>query len=142
MAPELISMFGGAVSGFVFKAWAQSMQNKKEMFEMAMRRNEAQNAYHNAAAERTGTNFGKVTRRVIVFCVLSLFLALMFMPLLDIDTVVEVAGREKSVLWGLIEWTSKTKFEPVSGYFFSQDGRVALSAILGFYFGSSSQNLK
>jgi len=139
---ELISMFGGAVSGALFKAWGIAQQNKKEMFEMVMKKGEQQNNFYNAAAERTKTNYGKATRRFIVICVLSLFMALMIMPFFDINTVVEVAGREKSILWGLIEWTSKTKFESVSGYFFSQDARTALSAILGFYLGSSSQNVK
>lgn len=142
MPYELISMAGGAVGGFLMKAWAQSQQNKKEMFEMAMKRDQAQNQFYNEAAKRTSTGFGRVTRRIIVFAILSLFLALMFMPVFDINTVVEEAGREKGIFWGLISWTSGIKFHSLEGYYLPPEVKYALLSIMGFYMGSSSQNLK
>lgn len=136
--PELFSMIGGAATGFLFRAWTQGMENRKQMFEMLMKRDAAQNNFYNDAAKRTDDKIGKYTRRIIVLFVMIMFLALIFVPMLNINTIVETAPQTKGIFWGLIEWTSKAKYIPVDGYLFPNELRQALLAIIGFYMGQGS----
>jgi len=135
---ELLSMLGGAATGFLFKAWSVAQQNKKEMFQMAMQKNEQQNKFMDAAAARTNDSYGKTTRRLITIFIMIMFLALIFMPLFDVKTVVESTPQTKSVLWGLIEWSSKIKYTEIGGYLLTNEMRQALLAIISFYYGQGA----
>lgn len=135
---ELVSMIGGAATGFLFRAWTQGMENRKQMFEMAMKKDAAQNEFYNDAAKRTQDKAGKITRRIIVLFVMIMFLALIFMPFFNINTVVETVPQTKGIFWGLIEWTSKIKYTTLEGYYLPNELKQSLLAIIGFYMGQGS----
>lgn len=135
---ELISMLGGAATGFLFKSWSIAQQNKKEMFQMAIQKGEQSNKFLDAAAARTNDGHGKTTRRLITIFIMIMFLALIFMPFFDINTVVESAPQTKSIFWGLIEWTSKVKYTEIGGYLLTNEMRQALLAIISFYYGQGA----
>lgn len=142
LTTEMIGFIGGSLGGFVMKAIAQNMANKKEMFKMMLQKNEQANKMANEAVKRTPTNFGKVTRRVIVFVILGLFAILPFVPLFDVSTVVETTYKTPEFLWGMFGGNERTKFEVLNGYYFSESIRTTLLMITGFYFGTAAGTAK
>lgn len=136
--PDIIQAAASLGSGFLFKMMAQGMQNKKEMFQMAMQRGEQQNKFLDAAAQRSNGESGKKIRRALVLFIMIMFSALIFMPVMDISTVVESTPQTKGVFWGLIEWSTKTKYEYLNGFYFPNELKQALLNIMYFYFGMAS----
>ena len=137
-SPEIVTMGFSALSGFMFKAIAVSMDNRKKLFEMALKGKQEADISSDKASKRRTSNVGKITRRVIVFSIFSLFFILPFTPLLDINTVVEVKELSPRWLWGIFGGNERTTFEIIDGYYFSDSIKQGLLCIVGFYFGQSS----
>ena len=136
--PELLSLVGGAASGFIFKYLAQAQADRAQQMEFLLKQQQAADASSDAAAQRAGGKAGEWTRRVIVMAVLfGVILAPFFLAMLDKPVIVEVQTTVKSFL-GLFNWGGNAKFYELSSYVLIPTMRSALLAIIGFYFGNAS----
>jgi hypothetical protein len=139
ITPEILSLFGGAATGFIFKYLAHRAEERAQQVELLIKRQEAADASANAAAERVPIDAGKVVRRGIVVAVLfGVILAPFILALIDKPVIVQEITPIKTWLFGLFESGGKVKFYELWGYLLIPEVRQALMAIIGFYFGQSS----
>lgn len=136
--PELISMAFGSLSGFVFKFMAQRAKEKAEMLKMALDRQKVSEEAHNAAVQRVSIDGGKWVRRLIVVSTLfGVIIAPFFLALLNEPLYVQIVEEKRQFLFGLIGGGKEHFFVRVDGYLMVPEVRQTLTAIVGFYFGSS-----
>lgn len=141
--PELLSLIGGGVTGFIFRHMAEKRQAEKEVFERLLAANAQTTQNQNQAAERVPVDAGKITRRFIVLMVLfGTILAPFILPFFNIPTVVEVIQDKPEWLFGLIPASKEVLFQEINGYLFTQENRQILVSIIGFYFGSAAAGNK
>ena len=139
ISTELISLVGGAATGFLFRYMAQKSQDQKEMFERLMAANRQTTENQNAAAERVPLDVGKGVRQIIVLAILfGTFLAPFVLPFFGVPTFVEVDATSPEGLFGLFPQYTKKFFVEINGYLFTSENRQILLAVIGFYFGSAS----
>lgn len=142
-SPELISMVGGGVTGFLFRYMAQKSQDQKELFQRLIEANKQTTENQNKAAERVPLDAGRVVRQVIVLVVLfGAFAAPFILPFFGVPTFVEVDVKNPEALFGLIPATAKKAFVEINGFFWTSENREVLLSIVGFYFGSAAANNK
>jgi len=138
--PELMSLVGGGLVGFLFRFIAQKSQDQKELFERIMAANKQTTENQNAAAERVPLDIGKGVRQLIVLAVLfATLLAPFILPFFGVPTFVEVDANQTN-LFG--PDTLKKYFVEVNGYLFTSENREILLSIVGFYFGSAAASNK
>lgn len=129
MTPELISLLGGGISGFVMKLIAAQAQNQARQFDnMLKRQGVADDSADRAAARDTGV----WVRRFLVGVT---FFAIVIAPFVLAFTNVDVSiQKETNGFFGLLKGV---KWDQVSGYVILPEVRQTALAIVGFYFGSS-----
>ena len=138
--PELMSLIGGGIVGFIFRFIAQKAQDQKELFERMMAANKQTTENQNAAAQRVPLDIGKGVRQVIVLAVLfATLLAPFILPFFGVPTFVEVDATQTNLLG---PDTLKKYFVEVNGYLFTSENRSILLSIVGFYFGSAAASNK
>jgi hypothetical protein len=138
-SPELISMVGGGLTGFLFKFMAQKSQDQKEMFERLITANKQTTDNQNQAAQRVPLDAGRVVRQIIVLTVLfGAFAAPFILPFFGIPTFVEVDVKHNEALFGLIPSSAKKAFVEINGFFWTSENREVLLSIVGFYFGTAA----
>lgn len=138
MTPELLSLIGGGVTGFLFKYWAQRAQDQKEMFERLIKANQQTTDNQDKAAQRVPLDVGKNVRRLIVLtCLFAVVAAPFVLPFFGIPTFAEFTQNQPQSFFGLIPDTTRRYFVEIPGYFLAQENRQVLLAIVGFYFGSA-----
>ena len=138
-SPELISMVGGGLTGFLFKFMAQKSQDQKEMFERLITANKQTTDNQNQAAQRVPIDAGRVVRQIIVLTVLfGAFAAPFILPFFGIPTFVEVDVKNNEALFGLIPSSAKKAFVEINGFFWTSENREVLLSIVGFYFGTAA----
>lgn len=138
--PELMSLVGGGIVGFIFRFIAQKAQDQKELFERMMAANKQTTENQNAAAQRVPLDIGKGVRQVIVLAVLfATLLAPFILPFFGVPTFVEVDATQTNLLG---PDTLKKYFVEVNGYLFTSENRSILLSIVGFYFGSAAASNK
>jgi hypothetical protein len=138
-SPELISMVGGGLTGFLFKFMAQKSQDQKEMFERLITANKQTTDNQNQAAQRVPLDAGRVVRQIIVLTVLfGAFAAPFILPFFGIPTFVEVDVKNNEALFGLIPSSAKKAFVEINGFFWTSENREVLLSIVGFYFGTAA----
>ena len=138
MTPELLSLIGGGVTGFLFKYWAQRAQDQKEMFERLIKANAQTTENQDKAAQRVPLDVGKNVRRLIVLtCLFAVVAAPFVLPFFGIPTFAEFSQKQPESLFGLIPETTRRYFVEIPGYFLAQENREVLLAVVGFYFGSA-----
>lgn len=141
--PELLSLVGGGVVGFLFRYMAQKAQDQKEMFNQLMAANKQTTDNQDKAAKRVPLDVGRVVRQVIVLSVLfGSILAPFVLPFFGIPTFVEVDATTPEGLFGLIPQSTRKFFVEVNGYLFTSESRQVLLSICGFYFGSAAASNK
>ncbi len=134
MTPEIISMIGGGLMGFVFRFIAAQQEAQTKAMEMSMQLQDASDA----SADRAGARSGSWVRRVLSLTVLfGLIGAPLGLALLGLPTYVE-SEREAWDLFGLFTggWTR------VEGYLILPEVRTAMLAVVAFYLGSSQVGTK
>lgn len=142
-SPELISMVGGGVTGFLFRYMAQKSQDQKEIFERLITANKQTTENQDKAAQRVPLDAGRVVRQVIVLVVLfGAFAAPFILPFFGVPTFVEVDVKNPEALFGLFPATAKKAFVEINGFFWTSENREVLLSIVGFYFGSAAANNK
>ena len=138
-SPELISMVGGGLTGFLFKFMAQKSQDQKEMFERLITANKQTTDNQNQAAQRVPLDAGRVVRQIIILTVLfGAFAAPFILPFFGIPTFVEVDVKNNEALFGLIPSSAKKAFVEINGFFWTSENREVLLSIVGFYFGTAA----
>jgi hypothetical protein len=142
-SPELISMVGGGVTGFLFRYMAQKSQDQKEMFNQLIQANLQTTANQDKAVQRVSIDAGKTVRQIIVLTVLfGAFAAPFILPFFGVPTFIEVDVKNPEGLFGLIPETGRKAFVELNGFFWTSENRQVLLSIVGFYFGSAAANNK
>ena len=130
MSMELISMLGGALSGFVFRFMAMSAENQQKTTEMLLQKQAAADD----SADRANVRGSHIGRRVLVFTVLwVLCLAPFIGGLIGMPTYVE----DERAPWDLLGIFTGG-WESLTGIVVLPELRAALLAAVGFYLGGSS----
>jgi len=138
-SPELISMVGGGVTGFLFKFMAQKSADQKQMFEQLIKANQQTTENQDKAVQRVSIDAGKFVRQIIVLTVLfGAFAAPFILPFFGVPTFVEVDVKNPEGLFGLIPETARKSFVEINGFFWSCENREILLSIVGFYFGTAA----
>lgn len=141
--PELISLVGGAATGFLFRYMAQKAQDQKEIFERLITANKQTTENQDKAAQRVPLDVGRGIRQLIVLAVLfATLLAPFILPFFGLPTFVEVDARNPEGLFGLIPETTRKYFVEVNGFLYASETRQILVSIVGFYFGSAAASNK
>ena len=143
ISPELISLVGGAATGFLFRYMAQKSQDQKEIFERLITANKQTTENQDKAAQRVPLDVGKGIRQLIVLAVLfATLLAPFILPFFGLPTFVEVDATTPEGLFGLIPESSRKYFVEINGFLFASETRQILVSIVGFYFGSAAASNK
>lgn len=143
ISPELISLVGGAATGFLFRYMAQKSQDQKEIFERLIAANKQTTENQDKAAQRVPLDMGKGIRQVIVLAVLfATLLAPFILPFFGLPTFVEVDATTPEGLFGLIPQSTRKYFVEINGFLFASETRQILVSIVGFYFGSAAASNK
>jgi hypothetical protein len=143
ISPELISLVGGAATGFLFRYMAQKSQDQKEIFERLIAANKQTTENQDKAAQRVPLDMGKGIRQLIVLAVLfATLLAPFILPFFGLPTFVEVDATTPEGLFGLIPQSTKKYFVEINGFLFASETRQILVSIVGFYFGSAAASNK
>jgi hypothetical protein len=143
ISPELISLVGGAATGFLFRYMAQKSQDQKEIFERLIAANKQTTENQDKAAQRVPLDVGKGIRQIIVLAVLfATLLAPFILPFFGLPTFVEVDATTPEGLFGLIPESSRKYFVEINGFLFASETRQILVSIVGFYFGSAAASNK
>ena len=137
--PELISLVGGAATGFLFRYMAQKAQDQKEIFERLIAANKQTTENQDKAAKRVPLDVGKGIRQLIVLSILfATLLAPFILPFFGLPTFVEVDAQNPEGLFGLIPATTRKYFVEVNGFIYATETRQILVSIVGFYFGTAA----
>jgi hypothetical protein len=143
ISPELISLVGGAATGFLFRYMAQKSQDQKEIFERLIAANKQTTENQDKAAQRVPLDVGKGIRQLIVLAVLfATLLAPFILPFFGLPTFVEVDATTPEGLFGLFPESTRKYFVEVNGFLFASETRQILVSIVGFYFGSAAASNK
>lgn len=145
LTPEFLSLVGGSLVGFIFRAMAERRLAEQERFERTLSLIDKRTEVADAAVQRVGVEAGKVVRRIIVLCILfGTIIAPFLLPFFDVPIVVEVEEIKPAPLdfFGLFGTNTYLSFETVKGYLFTQENRQILVTIVGFYFGNASAKAK
>ena len=141
--PELVSLVGGAATGFIFRYMAQKAQDQKEIFERLIAANKQTTENQDKAAQRVPIDLGKGIRQLIVLAILfATLLAPFILPFFGLPTFVEVDARSPEGLFGLIPETTRKYFVEVNGFIYASETRQILVSIVGFYFGTAAAGNK
>jgi hypothetical protein len=141
--PELISLVGGAATGFLFRYMAQKAQDQKEIFERLIAANKQTTENQDKAAKRVPLDVGKGIRQLIVLAILfATLLAPFILPFFGLPTFVEVDAHNPEGLFGLIPETTRKYFVEVNGFIYATETRQILVSIVGFYFGTAAAGNK
>jgi hypothetical protein len=141
--PELVSLVGGAATGFIFRYMAQKAQDQKEIFERLIAANKQTTENQDKAAQRVPIDLGKGIRQLIVLAILfATLLAPFILPFFGLPTFVEVDARTPEGLFGLIPETTRKYFVEVNGFIYASETRQILVSIVGFYFGTAAAGNK
>lgn len=130
MSIELISMLGGALSGFVFRFMAASIENQQKTTEMLLQKQ----AMADDSADRAAGRGSHIGRRVLVFTVLWVLAIAPFVgALIGVDVWVE----DERAPWDLLGIFTGG-WEQLRGIVILPELRAALLAAVGFYLGGST----
>ena len=136
---ELISMGVGSVAGFAFKYMAQRAKERAEQFKMSLERGKFIDSTRDNAAKRVSIDAGKWVRRLIVISVLfGVVVAPFILALVNQPLYVQVEEVTRPFLFNLLGGKTETIFVELNGYLLIPEVRQALTAIIGFYFGSAT----
>ena len=139
MTLELITMLGGAITGFIFRYMAERAKEKADLMKLALNLKKAADDSADRAAKRVPVDVGKWVRRVIVCCVLfGVILAPFLLSLMGLSTIVQVETTNPTWGFGLFGGGSEIFFVELKGYLMMPEVRQSLTAIVGFYFGNAA----
>ena len=132
MTPELLSLIGGGAAGFVFRLIGAMTEYQNAALERSLSWRRSADESADKAAQRDP---GSWVRR---FIVISIFTALLLIPAVmafaGLGIVVE---GDPAIWWNPLTWANDG-FVEISTWLMIEEFRVALLAIIGFYFGGAA----
>mgnify|MGYP003657508924 FL=1 len=143
MPTELISLFGGALTGFIFRIVAAKAEENRARFDRMMKAIDKRDDSADKASKKDG-DVGKIIRQFIVVSVIfSIVISPFVMAILGIPTYLEVDYTTGTSFLGLIgSETANKAFVEISGNLITSEIRECLIAVTGFYFGSAAASNK
>jgi len=139
MGIEMISMIGGAVSGFIFRYLSERAKEKADLMQMALNFKKASDDSADRAAKRVSIDVGKWVRRLIVICVLfGVIMAPFILALMGHSTIVQVETEQPTSFFGLFGGGIEVMFVELPSFLLVPELTQALTAIVGFYFGNAA----
>jgi hypothetical protein len=132
MTPEILSLIGGGAAGFVFRMIGAMTEYQNAHVERALK---VQTAVDDSADRAAVRDPGSWVRR---FIVIAIFSALLIIPM-----VMAFAGMgitvegNPAVIWNPLTWANDGLVE-IKSWILLEEYRVALLAIIGFYFGGAA----
>jgi uncharacterized membrane protein YfcA len=135
---EAISMVGSTVLGGVMKMWGQAQQDKAEQFKQMMARNgQIEEGVNNARAMQNPN--AAWVRRFIVIMAMCGGLGIVFLaPLLGQPTNVPVEVTSGFKFLFLDFSNTVTEYIQLEGFVTPEWLPLALTNVIGFYFGSAA----
>ena len=93
--PELLSLLGGGLTGFLFRYLAEKRQDQKEISERLLQTRQEDQKSQDAAIKRIPPDAGKAVRRFIVMIILfGAVVAPFILPFFGIPTIVETIEKD------------------------------------------------
>ena len=127
MSPEVLSLLGGGLSGFIFKLIGSLTSAQQANIDNMIKKQQASEV----SADKAALRGGKWIRRIIVCTILfGVIIAPFIVSFTSIGTTIPV---EDGMLW----W-KRTVYTTVQGLLIHESVIQGLYCILGFYFGSST----
>ena len=142
MPTELVSLFGGALTGFIFRIIAVKSEENRYRFNRMMQAIDKSDESADKAAKRD-MDGGRIVRQFIVIAVIfSMIVSPIIMSLLNIPTYLEVDYQSGGGFFGFFNSETRKAFVEITGNLITSEVRECLIAITGFYFGSASASNK
>jgi uncharacterized membrane protein YfcA len=139
---EAVSMVGSTVLGGVMKMWGQAQQDKADQFKMMMARNKQVEEGVNNARAMQNPNAAWV-RRFIVIMAMCGGLGIVFLaPMLGQPTNVPVEVTSGFKFLFLDFTNTVTEYIQLEGFVTPEWLPLALTNVIGFYFGSAAMQRK
>jgi hypothetical protein len=135
---EVINLLVGSIVGFAFKFMSKTAENRHTQMMAAIDAKKAADDSTDKAALRVSDDFGKRTRRRLMYMfVFGGILAPFVFATVNIPVIVEIV-KEVPVFFGLGGTKTVTTFYEIHGYYLSNEIKQAIIAISGFYFGQGA----
>ena len=126
MTPEVLSLLGGGLSGFIFKLIGSMAEAQQRNLQAMLDKQKAADESANQAAARGGV---WVRRGIVATILFAVVVAPFIVSFTDIGVTIPVES-------GILFWKKMT-YQTVQGLLVHESVVQALYAIIGFYFGSS-----
>jgi len=139
---EAVSMVGSTVLGGVMKMWGQAQQDKADQFKQMMARNgQIEQGVENARAMQN-PNAAWVRRFIVIMAMLGGLGIVFLAPLLGQPTNVPVEVTSGFKFLFLDFTNTATKYLKLEGFVTPEWLPLALTNVIGFYFGSAAMQRK
>jgi len=139
---EAVSMVGSTVLGGVMKMWGQAQQDKADQFKMMMARNkQVEQGVENARAMQN-PNAAWVRRFIVIMAMLGGLGIVFLAPLLNQPTNVPVEVTSGFKFLFLDFTNTVTEYIQLEGFVTPEWLPLALTNVIGFYFGSAAMQRK
>jgi uncharacterized membrane protein YfcA len=139
---EAVSMVGSTVLGGVMKMWGQAQQDKADQFKQMMARNgQIEQGVENARAMQN-PNAAWVRRFIVIMAMLGGLGIVFLAPLLNQPTNVPVEVTSGFKFLFLDFTNTVTEYIQLEGFVTPEWLPLALTNVIGFYFGSAAMQRK
>jgi uncharacterized membrane protein YfcA len=139
---EAVSMVGSTVLGGVMKMWGQAQQDKADQFKQMMARNgQIEQGVENARAMQN-PNAAWVRRFIVIMAMLGGLGIVFLAPLLGQPTNVPVEVTSGFKFLFLDFTNTVTEYIQLEGFVTPEWLPLALTNVIGFYFGSAAMQRK
>ena len=139
---EAVSMVGSTVLGGVMKMWGQAQQDKADQFKMMMARNKQVEEGVNNARAMQNPNAAWVRRFIVIMAMLGGLGIVFLAPLLGQPTNVPVEVTSGFKFLFLDFTNTVTEYIQLEGFVTPEWLPLALTNVIGFYFGSAAMQRK
>jgi uncharacterized membrane protein YfcA len=139
---EAVSMVGSTVLGGVMKMWGQAQQDKADQFKMMMARNKQVEEGVNNARAMQNPNAAWVRRFIVIMAMLGGLGIVFLAPLLNQPTNVPVEVTSGFKFLFLDFTNTATEYLQLEGFVTPEWLPLALTNVIGFYFGSAAMQRK
>jgi uncharacterized membrane protein YfcA len=139
---EAVSMVGSTVLGGVMKMWGQAQQDKADQFKMMMARNKQVEEGVNNARAMQNPNAAWVRRFIVIMAMLGGLGIVFLAPLLNQPTNVPVEVTSGFKFLFLDFTNTVTEYIQLEGFVTPEWLPLALTNVIGFYFGSAAMQRK
>jgi uncharacterized membrane protein YfcA len=135
---EAVTMIGSTALGGLMKMWGQASQDKADQFKMMMQQNKAIEEATESARAMQNPNAAWVRRFIVVVSMLGGLGIVFAAPLLGHASFVPVEITEGFKFLFLDFTNTYTEYKELHGFVTPEWLPLALTNVIGFYFGSAA----